>query len=340
MTTKFVFFRTGGFMTLIAATALWGCEGTASISGDGGEDGPAETTPDSADSVPDDAAADPVADDAAAEEGPDPCGDGLQNGGETDVDCGGPDCDPCGEGQSCTIDSDCAGGTCCSGACCAAGLSCFEEACCTPRTCEEMMFVCGLRDDGCGGTIDCGGECECTFAVNFVNEPWCYCGEGWRPVASKHNGRPQQTGNEGQECGATCGNYTFTIPEGTVHKIIRGRSNARPGGSVMFFARDGCRQTSPEPYVATPPSDIYVSEETQHASNAAGCCILPEDGIDGGLGSVEINFDFTGLEGTEANAGVYNDEATDCVTGIDACLQCDPLDEGYPDYGTGIYQCE
>jgi hypothetical protein len=203
-----------------------------------------------------------------------------------------------------------------------------------------MMFVCGMRDDGCGGTVDCGGECECTFAVNFVSEPWCYCDAGWRPIASKHNGRPHQTGNEGQECGATCGNYTFTIPAGTVHKTIRGKSNARPGGSVLFFAVDGCRQTSPEPYVAAPPSNIYVSEETQHAGGAAGCCILPEDGVNGGLGAVEINFEFTGLEGTEANAGVYNNDATDCVTGMDACLQCDPGDEGYPDYGTGVNQCE
>src|SRR5690606_7278964 len=34
------------------------------------------------------------------------CDDGIRNGGETDVDCGGP-CGPCADGQSCRADDDC-----------------------------------------------------------------------------------------------------------------------------------------------------------------------------------------------------------------------------------------
>jgi hypothetical protein len=45
------------------------------------------------------------------------CDDGLQNGAETDVDCGGPDCPGCDEGGSCGVDDDCASGACEAGAC-------------------------------------------------------------------------------------------------------------------------------------------------------------------------------------------------------------------------------
>jgi hypothetical protein len=39
------------------------------------------------------------------------CGDGLRNGGEADVDCGGP-CQGCGGYRACALDADCRSGTC------------------------------------------------------------------------------------------------------------------------------------------------------------------------------------------------------------------------------------
>src|SRR4051812_22871088 len=32
--------------------------------------------------------------------------DGMKDGAETDVDCGGPSCAPCGDGLACVVDSD------------------------------------------------------------------------------------------------------------------------------------------------------------------------------------------------------------------------------------------
>ena len=41
------------------------------------------------------------------------CHDGVHDGDETDVDCGGPSCSAtCGVGQTCAVDSDCASGIC------------------------------------------------------------------------------------------------------------------------------------------------------------------------------------------------------------------------------------
>ena len=45
------------------------------------------------------------------------CTDGLQNGGETAVDCGGPQCAACPSGLGCVLPSDCASALCANGTC-------------------------------------------------------------------------------------------------------------------------------------------------------------------------------------------------------------------------------
>ncbi len=47
------------------------------------------------------------------------CTNGIKDGDETDVDCGGR-CAPCGVGQGCGVDAGCATGTCLAGVCCKA----------------------------------------------------------------------------------------------------------------------------------------------------------------------------------------------------------------------------
>ena len=58
---------------------------------------------------------------------PNDCFDGMEDNGETDVDCGGPDCPACTLGQKCSSQSDCAG-TCTAVGC---GLVCsgYPEVC-------------------------------------------------------------------------------------------------------------------------------------------------------------------------------------------------------------------
>jgi hypothetical protein len=53
------------------------------------------------------------------------CADCFKDGLETDVDCGGDDCAPCGPGKGCKDDADCALGTTCRpDAACATGTCC------------------------------------------------------------------------------------------------------------------------------------------------------------------------------------------------------------------------
>lgn len=70
------------------------------------------------------------------------CDDGVRNGSETDVDCGGDGCDPCDLGSLCDTEDDCESGLC------------RANRCVSPPSCDD-----GVRNNGETG-IDCGGP-EC-----------------------------------------------------------------------------------------------------------------------------------------------------------------------------------
>ena len=48
------------------------------------------------------------------------CKDGIKNGAETDVDCGGTCASKCSVGQACAIAADCLTGACSAGVCASA----------------------------------------------------------------------------------------------------------------------------------------------------------------------------------------------------------------------------
>lgn len=69
------------------------------------------------------------------------CSDGVKNGSETDIDCGGPACPRCGAGRFCARNSDCSTARC--------GLGNGQGVLCT--ACEI--------DGDCGQ--DARGQCQC-----------------------------------------------------------------------------------------------------------------------------------------------------------------------------------
>lgn len=97
------------------------------------------------------------------------CTDGVRGQGETDVDCGGPDCAPCADGARCDGPDDCASGFCPAddGVCCDAACDGTCEACLTIRTGSPdgtCAFVAAGQDpDGdcatAGETCDGAGTC-------------------------------------------------------------------------------------------------------------------------------------------------------------------------------------
>jgi len=78
------------------------------------------------------------------------CDDGVQNGNETDVDCGGGTCGQCTQGQGCGAEGDCTTGFCFDAVCCdvACGATC--TSCNLPGTVGSCTVVpAGEPDDAC-----------------------------------------------------------------------------------------------------------------------------------------------------------------------------------------------
>ncbi len=119
------------------------------------------------------------------------CSDGVKDGDESDLDCGGSLCAPCATGLGCAVDTDCQTGACdtsaavcitdhckdhhkdadetdldCGGptcAPCATGLACAVASDCATTYCSKYTGLCvadnctdGVVDDG-ESDVDCGG---------------------------------------------------------------------------------------------------------------------------------------------------------------------------------------
>jgi hypothetical protein len=127
------------------------------------------------------------------------CIDHRQDGAETDVDCGGGGCLPCGLGLKCLVDIDCASNACdgitqtcvnsqcidhrqdgaetdidCGGLTClpcGLGLKCLVDSDCSSNACDANTFLCVAsqcadhRQDGTETDIDCGGAGSCPPCV-------------------------------------------------------------------------------------------------------------------------------------------------------------------------------
>ena len=139
------------------------------------------------------------------------CTDGVENGTETDVDCGG-SCPECVSGKACGHGADCLTAACVNGACatascdngvqdsnetdidcggatcpkCATGLRCKVGADCAGGVCTESICLpssCAdhLRD-GKETSVDCGGECApCGLNATCLVDGDCasmHCAQG------------------------------------------------------------------------------------------------------------------------------------------------------------------
>ena len=67
------------------------------------------------------------------------CSDGIKNGAETDVDCGGGTCGKCTNQKACTASTDCSGGLC------------------TNKICETAPTCVDAKKNGAETDVDCGG---------------------------------------------------------------------------------------------------------------------------------------------------------------------------------------
>ncbi len=86
------------------------------------------------------------------------CGDGVKNGTETDVDCGG-SCADCVDGKVCLIAGDCVSGVCTGNVCQAA--TCSDGV----KNGTESDVDCGGSCPACANGKVCGGNGDCSSAI-------------------------------------------------------------------------------------------------------------------------------------------------------------------------------
>ena len=88
------------------------------------------------------------------------CDNGKKDDRETDIDCGGAVCEPCGADKTCSKDSDCTSNSCVDGLC--AKVDCrTNESVCGSGFCDKNTGDCYRCDDGIQNgdetDVDCGG---------------------------------------------------------------------------------------------------------------------------------------------------------------------------------------
>lgn len=174
--------------------------------------------------------------------GEDLCQNGDLDPGETDLNCGGPDCPPCVGPLMCQVNADCATGLCpagicvppecvngvydpgiewyldCGGMCgrscrlgfpcqfntdCVEGAECYNGACVLDESCANKSGDPGETDFDCGGPI-CGSSCKHT--QNCIDDSDCVagtCSGGCKVLHCMNN--QLDPGELDTDCGGECG---------------------------------------------------------------------------------------------------------------------------------------
>jgi Thrombospondin C-terminal region len=307
---------TGGALTLAWAT---GCADPCvddGLSQVGQSDCPSLTGEDVTDSGPEPTTT-TTADETAE---PPSCDNGIEDGDETDVDCGGSCADKCGGGQGCEVDDDCASAEC------GAGMTCED-----PPTCTDGIL------DGDETDVDCGGSCPpCNDGEMCLEGPDCVsnvCDEGIcnSPTCDDgvHNGDetdvdcggscpPCENGelcNEGADCqSGMCADGTCVGPSCRDGVLNGDETDVDCGGPDCDPCDDG----------ETCEMDSDCS--SQICNTKTNTCIAPSctDGI--------INGDETDLDCGGA-CGATCDPGEGCIVGMD-CLSfgCDAGSNTCNDY--------
>ncbi len=169
---------------------------------------------------------------------PDQCFDGVRNGSETDVDCGG-SCDPkCAAARLCAVNADCQSGSCNAMGRCASD-QCSDGRLNGNETGVDCGGSCATK---CGVGQGCTSGADCVHPQMLVGQPG-YCSVTSFVCTASSCGDGVQDGDEtGLDCGGSC---TTKCPLGPGCNVnadcVSGICNATTHLCVASQCQDGVR---------------------------------------------------------------------------------------------------
>jgi hypothetical protein len=235
------------------------------------------------------------------------CTDGVQNVDETDVDCGGPDCDPCPDGSTCITWSDCQSGVCAQGLC--GGAACDDGV----RNGNETDVDCGGPDCSlCPNGSACVENSDCISNICTNNRcvgPECSDGA--------QNGSETDVDCGGPDCapcpdGSGCNDPTDCESGVCILNIC---VPAQCGDGVLNGNETDLDCGGPDCGPCPPGSDCNDHPDCQSGICDQGTCTTP-DCTDTVLNGNETDVDCGGPDCPGCHTGQNCNTGSDCLSGL------------------------
>ena len=211
--------------------------------------------------------------------------DGVKNGPETGIDCGGPAAPKCAAQGTCLVATDCIDGVCAAGVCQAASpTDAVQNGLETDVDCGGGVApACGFGKS-CQASTDCA-TAACDYQQKCVQYPSCVAHEGGDTCGV---GEVDEAGREHQSC---C--TEIELPTGTKvdkYLVTAGRMRAfveHTGGDVAGWIAAHKPEWWDAEYgvdavvLPTTLDELYL--EMSHVGQSAGCFIPAGAGTGGGV---------------------------------------------------------
>ena len=239
--------------------------------------------------------------------GPVSCTNGIQDGDETDMDCGGERCNPCETDQGCAISSDCTSGVCIGNSCqpprCGDGIMNGDE---TDVDCGQTACMRGCQlGQACDSMADCeAGTCTGGFCVAS------HCSDG------VINAGETDLDCGGADCGPcmngqACGNSDDNCmsPTGCIEGFCRTTecaNGAMDGDEIGVDCGGGECPGCPDGTMCMMPTDC-------RSGRCETTCTSCADGVQNGD---ESDVDCGGSECRRCYGGEVCTDGPDCATGV------------------------
>ncbi|MBN2724691.1 MAG: hypothetical protein JXR95_11530 [Deltaproteobacteria bacterium] len=226
------------------------------------------------------------------------CADNGLSGDESDVDCGGSDCEPCAADMNCNVNSDCLSGYCND-----------DGKCSSSPTCDDNILNSDETDVDCGGSNcePCGAGLHCITNEDCITSN---CGDGGICIFD-----PQCTDHEknGDETDVDCGGSLCSPCEDTKNCLEASDCLSGVCGTDGTCAAPSCNDT------------VTNGNETDTDCGGDDCpkCEPGYDCIENSDCTSDVCDDNVCAE-PSCNDTVTNGNETDIDCGGNDCPKCEP----------------